>query len=239
MAEIPNDIPGNSKRQQNQQAEAQRGDKPPVPVFEGPSAGVKRKQQGAFISWFKRMFFSDRKLKDILLEVVEQRIVPGIKDNVRNSAMATIDSIFYPGTGSAPVSVQNGITMTAYNKVYNSQQPRSTPPPSQTQTQQMGSNDINSGFSNPCFKYRRVTTLPDGTKAQGAEEFLAMLKSYDYPTLDVHTLYLMQGKHIDFTWTAYGWNREEIQALSPGCIRPTGNTEWPFMIVLPEAHLIS
>lgn len=234
MAEIPVDIPGNSKKQQ-QQNQGQQGqpDKPPIPVFEGPSAGVKRKQNHPFWKWFKRMFLSDRKPKDILQEIVEQRIVPGIKDNVRNSAMATIDSFIYPGSSAAPVSTQNGIS---YNRVYSGQTTKpavqSAPAPDPR------GDEINKGFSNPCFKHRRMTTLPDGRKENGAEEFLALLKSYDYPTLDVHTLYIMQGKHIDYTWTAYGWNREEIQALSPGCIRPTGNPEWPFMIVLPEAHMI-
>ena len=237
MAEIPNDIPGNSKKQQQTQGQGTQGEnsKPPVPVFEGPSAGVKRKQAHPFWKWFKRMFLSDRKPKDILMEVVNERIVPGIKDNFRNSTIATIDSFIYPGTGAAPVSTQNGITN--YNKVYNNQQMRSAPV--QQQTQDPRSDEINKGFSNPCFKHRRLTTLPDGRKEQGAEEFLAMLKSYNYPTLDVHTLYMMQGKHIDFTWTAYGWNQDEIQALGPGCIRNTGNNEWPFMIVLPEAHIIS
>jgi len=236
MAEIPNDIPGNSKKQQNvsQEAPANNG-KPPVPVFEGPSAGVKRKQSHPIRRWFKRMFLSDRKPKDILMEVVNDRIVPGIKDNFRNSAIATIDSFIYPDTGAGPVSTQNGAMN--YNKIYNGTQPvRSAP---QQATNDPRADEINKGFSNPCFKHRRMTTLPDGRKEQGAEEFLAMLKSYNYPTLDVHTMYMMQGKHIDFTWTAYGWNQEEIQALGPGCIRPTGNVEWPFMIVLPEAHVIS
>jgi hypothetical protein len=65
-----------------------------------------------------------------------------------------------------------------------------------------------------------------------------LLRSYDYPTLSVHTMYMMQGKHIDFTWDAYGWNQSEILSLGPGAIRPTGNVEWPWMIVLPEAHVI-
>ena len=236
MAEIPNDIPGNSKKQQNAgQGTGTNGNKPPVPVFEGPSAGVKRKNAHPFWRWFKRAFLSDRKPKDILLEIVNERIVPGIKDNFRNSTIATIDSFIYPGTGAAPVSTQNGIMN--YNKVYNGQVSRPSQP--QTSSPDPRADEINKGFSNPCFKHRRLTTMPDGRKEQGAEEFLALLKSYNYPTLDVHTLYMMQGKHIDFTWTAYGWNQDEIQSLGPGCIRQTGNPEWPFMIVLPEAHMIS
>lgn len=229
MAEIPNDIPGNSKKQQ--QVQANQSTKPPVPVFEGPSAGVKRKEKHPLWKWFKRMFLSDRKPKDILLEVVEQRIVPGIKDNMRNSAMATIDSFIYPGTSAAPVSTSNGIN---YNKIGAGQpaRPVSAPPAD------ANSDSKNKEFSNPCFKHRCATTLPDGRKENGAEEFLALLRSYDYPTLSVHTMYMMQGKHIDFTWDAYGWNQSEILSLGPGSIRPTGNVEWPWMIVLPEAHVI-
>ena len=93
MAEIPNDIPGNSKKQQQAAAQApaaQQNGKPPVPVFEGATAGIKRKQGSPFWRWIRKMFLSDRKPKDILREIVEDRIVPGIKDNVRNSAMATL-----------------------------------------------------------------------------------------------------------------------------------------------------
>ena len=232
MAEIPNDIPGNSKSKPAQ-GQVQQPSKPQIPVFQGPTAGVKRKESGALWKWFKRMFLSDRKPKDILLEVVEQRIVPGIKDNMRNSAMATIDSFIYPGTSAAPVSTSNGIN---YNRIGSGQVARqSYNQPAQSETK---ADEINKGFSNPCFKHRRMITLPDGRKEQGAEEFLSMMKSYDYPTLSVHTMYMMQGKHIDFTWDAYGWNYDEIQNLNYGSIRPTGNPEWPFMIVLPEAHII-
>ena len=237
MAEIPNDIPGNSKKQQNAGQGTSAGNgKPPVPVFEGPSAGVKRKNAHPFWRWFKRMFLSDRKPKDILLEVVEQRIVPGIKDNMRNSAMATIDSFIYPGTGAAPVSTQNGITN--YNKVFNNQQPRGGYSPA-AQPQQTKQEELDKGFSNPCFKHRNTRSFPDGHKEGGAEDFLNLMKGYDYPTLSVHTMYMMQGKHIDYTWDAYGWNQSEIQSLGPGNIRQTGNAEWPWMIVLPEAHMIN
>ena len=236
-AEIPNDIPGNSKKQQQNYGAAkgqQNTDgRPPVPTFEGPTAGVKRKQEGALWKWIKRNFLSDRKPKDIIMEVIEQRIVPGIKDNVRNSTVATIDSFVYGGS-SAPATIQNNVS---YNKIYSGQTQSSAPVT--RQQPQTKADEINAGFSNPCFKDRQTRVMPDGTRVPGALDFLAMIKNYDFPTLSVHTLYLMQKKHIDYTWDAYGWNREEILALGPDCIKPTGNTEWPFMIVLPEAHMIS
>lgn len=222
MAEIPNDIPGNSKRQQAANAAPPSGSKPDIPVFDGPTGGAKRKQSGGFWRWIRKMFLSDRKPRDILQEIVEQRIVPGIKDNVRNSAMATIDSFIYQGSSAAPVSMQNNVS---YNRIYTGQPNRQPQPVQQPQTKE---DEINRGFSNPCFKTQH-----------DALTFLSMMKGYDYPTLSVHTLYMMQKKHIDYTWDAYGWTREEILALGNGCMRTTGNPEWPWMIVLPNAHPIA
>ena len=221
MAEIPNDIPGNS--QKARQAQAEKNNRPPVPVFEGESKQVKRKNN-SFLRWCRRMFLSDRRPRDILKEIVEYRIVPGIKDNFRNSAMATLDSFIYPGSGpSGPTTSQNSVS---YNKIYASA-PASTPPPVAANNAKM--EEINKGFSNPCFH----TQLD-------AQTFLQMMKSYDYPTLSVHTLYMMQKKHIDYTWDAYGWTQQEIAALGPGCIRHiNGDPAWPWMINLPEAHVIA
>lgn len=181
------------------------------------------------------MFLSDRKPKDILLEVVEQRIVPGIKDNMRNSAMATIDSFIYPGASAAPVSMQNNVS---YNRIYSGQTAYAQPPAT-AQQPATKEDEINKGFTNPCFKDRMTKVNPDGTRTPGAMDFLAMMKNYDYPTLSVHTMYMMQKKHIDYTWDAYGWTREEIAALGPGSIRPTSNPEWPWMIVMPQAHPVN
>ena len=168
------------------------------------------------------MFLSDRKPKDIFKEVIEYRIVPGIKDNFRNSAMATLDSFIYPGsTPGSPSSPNNGVN---YNKIFsgNTQPARTTP------KQDTKQEEINKGFGNPCFKTQNE-----------AYEFLAMMKGYDYPTLSVHTMYMMQRKHIDYTWDAYGWNREEIAALGAGCIKHISDPNWPWMIDLPEAHVIA
>lgn len=224
MAEIPNDIPGNSHKEA--QEKQKKGDgRPPIPEFEGETAQAKRKNS-SFWRWFRRMFLSDRKPKDILKEIVEYRIVPGIKDNFRNSAMATLDSFIYPGSGPAgPSTNQNNVN---YNKIFANptQQARAA---AQQPTSDPKTEEINKGFQNPCFHTQ-----------MDAQTFLAMMKGYDYPTLSVHTLYMMQKKHIDYTWDAYGWTREEILALGPGCIRHiSGDPNWPWMINLPEAHVIA
>ena len=222
MAEVRmDDIPGNSRKNQADIAQG-APKKPEVPVFNGETKQAKRKSCG-FVRWFKKMFLSDRKPREILMEVLNERIVPGIKDNFRNSAMATLDSFIYPGSAPGNVTSQNGIN---YNRIFNSQQARPAIPANPEQTKM---DEINKGFGNPCFRTQR-----------DALDFLNMMKGYDYPTLSVHTMYMMQKKHIDYTWDAYGWNREEILALPTSCVRHiSGDPEWPWMIALPEAHVIA
>lgn len=222
MAEVRmDDIPSNSQKSKTQQA--QKSQKPDIPVFEGETRQAKRKT-GGFWKWMKRMFLSDRTPKEIALEVVEQRIVPGLQDNFRNSAMAMLDGFIYKG-GSIPgnAGVTNGVN---YNRIYSGQQrPVASAQPTPSDPKR---DEINKGFGNPCFKTQ-----------QAAHEFLAMMKNYDYPTLSVHTLYMMQNKHIDYTWDAYGWNREEILALSQANVKHISDPDWPWMLALPEAHVIA
>ena len=222
MAQIPMDIPSNSQKSRQQaQAANTQPKKPDIPVFNGETKAARRKT-GGFWRWMKKMFLSDRTPKDIMKEIVEYRIVPGIKDNFRNSAMATLDSFIYPGSSPAPASPQNGIN---YNKIYSGGQTQRNVPASASDPKK---DEINKGFGNPCFKTQMK-----------AQEFLSMMKNYDYPTLSVHTMYMMQSKHIDYTWDAYGWNREEILALGAGAIRHINDPDWPWMIDLPEAHVIA
>lgn len=235
MAEVPmgNDIPSNSKRQQAAVAQSQNK-KPDVPIFQGETKQARRKN-GGFWKWMKKMFLSDRNPKDIVKEVVEYNIVPGIKDNFYNGLTSAISGFIYQGgVPAGKAGVQNGVN---YNRIY-SGNTRSTPPPQHTQTTNKDE-EINKGFGNPCFKSRSTRRYSDGRVEQGAEEFLNLMKTYDYPTLSVHTMYLMQRKRIDYTWDAYGWTREEILSLGPDCIQRTGDPEWPWMIALPEAHVIS
>ena len=225
MAEVRiDDIPSNSQRSKAQQTQAENK-KPDIPVFEGETRQARRKT-GGFWRWMKKMFLSDRTPKEIAMEVVEQRIVPGLQDNFRNSAMAMLDGFIYKG-GSVPgnAGTVNGVN---YNRIYSGQQSRPTMSIPQQSTPDPKKEEINKGFGNPCFKTQ-----------QAAHEFLAIMKGYDYPTLSVHTLYMMQNKHIDYTWDAYGWNREEILALGATCVKHISDPDWPWMIALPEAHVIA
>jgi len=219
MSNVPmsGDLPSNSHKSQEQQQ--QKDNRPAIPEFNGEVAGVKRKQKGgSFVRWLRKMFLSDQKPSDILKQVVEQQIVPGIKDNFRNSLVSSVDMFIYQS--AKPNATQNNNV--AYGKIFNSQSNTNKP---KTQTNQEETPDMNKGFTNPCFKSKMDAT-----------SFLIMMKEYDYPTLSVHTLYMMRKQHIDYTWDAYGWTREEIQNVQ---VVHINNPDYPWMIDLPSAHVIS
>lgn len=225
MSQIPtnDDIPSNSMKAQAE-AEKQKNEvsKPEVVPFDGETAGAKRKGS-PFWRWMRKMFLSDRKPSEIIMDVLENNVVPGIKDNFRNSIVTGLDGFIYQN--SAPVKTGNNNI--SYNNIFrgsNTQQPKVE------ESSRESGKDKNSGFVNPCFKTR-----------QEAERFLnTKMKTYDYPTLSVHTMYMMMSKHIDYTWDKYGWNREEVASWDPAkIIVHINSSEWPWMINLPQAHVIS
>ena len=229
MSQVPmNDIPSNSHKSQE---EKKTDGRPAIPEFEGEVAGAKRKKKNSFLLWLRKMFLSDQKPSDILMNVVENQIVPGIKDNFRNSLVSSVDMFIYQNSKPAPTSNNN----VAYGKIYNSQANNSVKTISAPQ-QKQNEPDLSNGFTNPCFKYLDARIGPNGTREPGAKDFLQMMKNYDYPTLSVHTLYMMRKQHIDYTWDAYGWTREEIANVQ---ITHINNPEYPWMIDLPPAHVIS
>lgn len=235
-----NDIPSNSHKSQEELNKAPQ--KPPIPEFNGKTAGVKRKQENKVLRWLRKMFLSDQKPSDILMAVVEQQIVPGIKDNFRNSLMSSVDMFIYPN--SRPTNQpSNNIS---YSRVYNSQNNAASnrvKTQSQPQVQNTGSTgmDLSGGFTNPCFAHREDRIVGKDANGrniveQGADSFLTLMQNYDYPTLSVHTLYMMRKQHIDYTWDAYGWTKEEIANVK---IVRINNLDYPWMIDLPPAHVIS
>lgn len=213
------DIPSNSHKSQEATNNSNR--KPAIPEFNGDVAGVKRKKKNSFLSWLKRMFLSDQKPSDILMNVLETQIVPGIKDNFRNSIVSSVDMFMYQNSKPASTSSNN----ISYGKIFNSQSNNTSVKIQTNQKQSDSSLDLSNGFTNPCFKAQ-----------SDAAKFLALMKSYDYPTLSVHTLYMMRKQHIDYTWDAYGWTKEEIQNVQ---IVHINNPDYPWMIDLPPAHVIS
>lgn len=221
MSQLPNDIPGNSHKAQE---EAKKNVKPDIQPFEGEVAGVKRKKSG-FWAWMRKMFLSDRKPSEIAMDVLENNIVPGIKDNFRNGIVSSLDMFIYQGSKSPSQSSANNNVQ--YNNIFRS--PTTSKQSAPQQTQNNNGVDLSNGFSNPCFKTR-----------EDARRFLYdKLKSYDYPTLSVHTMYMMRSQHIDYTWDAYGWTKEEIASWDDKMIKHIDNRDWPWMIDLPQAHVIS
>ena len=225
MSQIPlnDDIPSNSQKAR-EEAITQQPQKPEITPFDGEVAGVKRKS-GKFWPWMRKMFLSDRKPSEIAMDVLENNIVPGIKDNFRNSIVTGLDSFIYQSAKPSGSSSSNNSI--SYNNIFRSPTNVQKQPPKENNNNGI---DMSNGFSNPCFK----------TKVE-AERFLNdKMKAYNYPTLSVHTLYMMRSQHIDYTWDAYGWTKEEIASWDPNkIIVHINNSEWPWMIDLPQAHVIS
>ena len=230
MSQLP-DLPSNSHKSREEREQADK--RPDIPEFEGDVAGVKRKEnKNKFLKWLRKMFLSDQKPSDIFMSIVENQIVPGIKDSVRNSVVSSIDMFMYQN--SKPVSTTNNNI--SYSKIYSSQTNNTKVQSNQPKITSSSDQSMNEGFTNPCFKRLDDEIRPDGSRVQGAKSFLALMINYDYPTLSVHTLYMMRKQHISYTWDAYGWTKEEIANVK---IVHINNPDYPWMIDLPPAHLIA
>ena len=162
-----------------------------------------------------------------MVDVLENNIVPGIKDNFRNGLVSSLDMFIYQSSKPSTTNGSNGIS---YNNIFRSNAAQSSKPQTPAPAQNNSGVDLSNGFVNPCFKTRIE-----------AERFLnGKMKSYDYPTLSVHTMYMMMSKHIDYTWDAYGWTKEEIASWDQNrMIVHINSTDFPWMIDLPQAHVIS
>lgn len=177
------------------------------------------------------MLFSDRKPKDILKDVVENQVVPGFKDNIRNSFVSGFDMFIYQGAKT--INQSNSSNHINYNSMYNKQQAAKNANYSQSsQSNGQQENTTTNGFSNPTFKYR---SNPN-PQTIGAEQFLQAMKDRVYPTFSVMDLYNMMGQTISWTWDVWGWTREEIQNVK---IVHITNPDKPWMIDLPPAHQIN
>ena len=185
---------------------------------------VKKKPENAIWKWVRDMFFSGRTMKDILIDVAENQIVPQMKDNMRNSLVSMIDLGFYKdhqtGSSSTPGSfITNYVNFSDKQK----QQKKAL-----EENKQREKEIIDSGYETPAFKQ----------KIQ-AENFLKSLHAYvsKYQTMSVQDLAWMQGKTIDYTWDKYGWDKEDILAVKA----PThiNNPDTPWAVVLPKAKVLT
>lgn len=228
MAQIPmpDEIPSNSQKSKEQKATAP--EKPPIPQF-GGVGGAKRKEPAKFWKWMRKMFLSDKSPKDIMKDVVENQIVPGIKDNFRNSLVSSVDMFIYQGAKT--INQSSTTNRVSYNSMYQKQQQQKLNAPS-TSAPKTEEETKDNGFSNPTFRMR---SNPDPNNI-GAEQFLAAIKSREFPTFSVMDLYSMRGQSISWTWDVWGWTREELQDVK---IVHINNPDKPWMIDFPAAHLIN
>lgn len=187
--------------------------------------GVKQaiRKENAWLTWIKGMFFSDRSFKDIAKDVAENQIAPQIKDLVRNSVVSALDMKMYKDHKS--VGVPGG---TPVSFVTNYVKYGTTDTSTKVETVKKKDEDIvKSGFECPAFQTKR-----------DAEQFLASMKDYvnKYGSMSVQDLAWMQGKRVDYTWDAYGWDVSEIMAISG----PThiSNPSTPWVIQLPKAGIL-
>lgn len=186
--------------------------------------GVKKAEPGPVWTWIRKMFFSGRSLKDICIEVAEEILVPGIKDNIRNGLVNMIDMRIYEDhkPNGNPTSTPSGSFLTNYVDSYNSKK--------QTKAElevnkKKEEETIKNGFRYPAFKTKKE-----------ADDFLASMHAYvnKYETMSVQDLAWMKSESVDYTWDKWGWYRNEILSIkSPTHIN---NPEAPWIINLPKAH---
>lgn len=179
-------------------AEERRRD---LQVFDGVKQ-VKKKDNGSFWNWLARMFFSGRKPKDIVMDVLEHEVVPNIQDGVYNSVVSFVGKTIYredrkPGV-SAGYSTP-GSFITNY-VAYGDKKKQAALEASRQKEEET----VKSGFESPAFPNLNM-----------AKEFLASMHAYvgKYETMSVQDLAWMQNKSIDYTWDKWGWDRDEILAI--------------------------
>ena len=188
---------------------------------------MRKKELHPAIRWFRDMFFSGRSAKDILVEVAETQIVPQMKDNFRNSLVSMLDLKIYKNHQPASSSPQRSASFTT-NYVRFSD-PKEQQKAALEKNKEEEQKVVESGYECPSFQYE-----------PRAMEFLRSLHEYvkQYPRLTVHDLAWMQGKFIPYTWEKWGWEAEEVLAVTK-CqhITTPGGSSW--VVQLPQAHVLT
>lgn len=188
---------------------------------------MKKKEPTKFAKWFSEMFLSGRTWKDIILEIINEQIVPELKDGFRNSVVSLLDMRLYrdhkPGVTSSGGTPSSFITNYVAYGDKKAQQKAALEANKKKEEE-----TLNSGYEIPCFK----------TLAQ-AKAFLDDMKSYvkRFGWISVLELGGMMKKNVAYTWDKWGWNEDEIMAIS-GPKHISGNPEKPYIIELPKAHVL-
>lgn len=185
---------------------------------------MKPKEKTAFWKWFEDMFLSGRTWKDILMDILNNQLVPEIKDGVRNGLVSLIDMRIYRDhkPSSTPGS---GNFITNYVNYAN---PNSKTKAALEANKKQEEETVKNGYEIPSFRTERE-----------AMAFLADMHTYveQFYRMTVLDLATMMKKSVNYTWDKWGWEKEEILAIKrPGHI---SNPDNPYIIELPKAHVLT
>lgn len=188
---------------------------------------LKERNKTEFAKWFSDMFLSGRTWKDIVMDIINNQVVPEIKDSFRNSVVSLLDMRLYKDHTISPGS-KNG-TPTSFTTNYVQYSDKKTQQKAALEANKKKEEEtLKSGYEIPSFK-----TL------QSARVFLQDMHDYvnQYYRMSVLDLASMQGAHISYTWDKYGWEKEEILAIK----EPThiSNPDRPYIVKLPKAHVLT
>ena len=204
--------------------------------------GVTKKEDGAVILWIRKMFFSGKTMKEILLDIAENNVVPWLKDGAYNTVTSLAGQVIYrdhkslPGPGTTTSTSGSFINYVSYADYANKNKQKEKATAAETSKKQDEA-DIQAGFEHPAFENDPPGTKDGKTSLQKAREFLDEMHRYvrKYHSLSVEDLGWMRGKTVNYAWDKYGWTEEEILAIR----EPThisGNPKTPYIILMPKAH---
>lgn len=201
--------------------------------FEGTKS-VTKKENGPVISWIRKMFFSGKTVKEILIDIAENNVVPWLQDGTYNMATSFLSQFIYRGHKSAPGgSTTPGSGFVNYVSYSDKKKQQEK---TQESNQKKDEEVIQQGFEHPAFENDPAGTPNGRTALQKAREFLEEMHRYvrKYHSLSVEDLGWMRGKTVNYAWDKYGWTEEEILAIR----EPThiNNPKTPYIIMMPKAH---
>lgn len=214
---------GNSFTQQNADVRPDFEERKKDIVQYTQAKQVKAKPINPVWKWICDMFFSGRTVGEVMKDVAENQIVPQMKDNARNTIVNVLDLLIYKDHTTSSTPSANFITNYVNFSDKQAQQKKAL-----EANQQKEKEIISSGYETPAFKTKNT-----------ADDFLRSMHAYvaKYQTMSVQDLAWMQGKTVDYTWDKYGWEKEEVTAITA----PThvNNPEAPWAIILPKAHVLN
>ena len=195
---------------------------------------VTKKEDGVFINWLRKMFFSGKSVREILIDIAENNVVPWLQDGAYNMGTSFLSQFIYRGHKTLPGGSTNQ-SGNFVNYVSYSDKKKQQEKTSET-NQKKDEEVIQQGFEHPAFENDPAGTPNGQTALQKAREFLEEMHRYvrKYHSLSVEDLGWMRGKTVNYAWDKYGWTEEEILGIK----EPThiNNPKTPYIIMMPKAH---